>query len=170
MSDDVLRSGERLREIAALRLLSPEVDAVLQETARAAAQRLGLPKALVSVVLDEAQYFAAQHGIGGWMADFRGTPMEWSFCVNAVRSRLPFVVTDAAADPRTRDNPAGTEEGVRCYAGIPLISARGFALGTLCVIGEEARVFTGDDLAALRALSADAVRRIEARRQPSGEG
>jgi GAF domain-containing protein len=156
--------AERLREIAELRLLSPDVDAVLQDAARAAAERLGLPKALVSIVLDEAQYFAAHHGMDGWIAATRGTPIEWSFCVNAVRSGQPFVVEDATTHPAVRDNPLVEHDGVRCYAGIPLVSSRGFALGTLCVLGVESREFTETDLAVLRGLAADAVRRIEARR------
>jgi len=58
---------------------------------------------------------------------------------------------------------------VRCYAGVPLISARGHVLGNLCVVGLEARAFSDDDVAVLRSLAAEAVRRIELRRTvPSG--
>ncbi|HEU0015404.1 MAG TPA: GAF domain-containing protein [Longimicrobium sp.] len=165
--DDVLRSTERLAEIAALDLLSPEVDAILQELVARASERLGLPTALVSIVLDEAQYFLAHHGLGGWQAEARGTPVEWSFCAHAVRSGRPFVVEDATTHPLTRDNPQVTLEDLRCYAGVPLVSARGQVLGTLCVAGTEAHTFSDDDLAALRALAAEAVSRLEARRKPA---
>ncbi len=154
----------RLEEIAALDLLGPEVDDILQATTEEAAERLGLPTALVSVVTDQAQYFAAHHGLTGWLREARGTPTEWSFCANAVRSGEPFVVEDAATHPLVRENPLVTEDGVRCYAGIPLVTARGHTLGTLCVVGTEARTFSGDEMDTLRALAARAVERIEERR------
>jgi GAF domain-containing protein len=166
---DPTRDDEgRLREIVELGLLSPEADPILQETAEEAARRLKLPKALVTVVLDQAQFFAAHVGVGGWMAETNGTPVEWSFCAHAVANREPFVVEDATTHPVTRENPMVTVEDVRCYAGIPLISSRGYALGTLCVIGTEPRAFREDELGVLRELAAKAVTRIEARREKVG--
>lgn len=161
---DVVTDPERLREIAVLGLATPEVDAILKEIAEEAASRLGLPISLVSVVLDEAQFFAASHGLDGWLAQTRGTPVEWSFCANAVRSGEPFVVEDALSHPVVRDNPLVTQDGIRCYAGIPLVSSRGFALGTLCVLGTAQRSFPDEDLDTLRELAERAVRRIESRR------
>lgn len=162
--DAALADSGRLQEIVDLDLLTPEVDAILQQTAEEAARRLHLPMSMVTVVLDEAQFFAAHHGLTGWMAESRGTPVEWSFCANAVASREPFVVEDATTHPVVRDNPLVANDGIRCYAGIPLVSSRGHALGTLCVIGTEARTFSGDDLELLRGLADQAVERIEARR------
>jgi hypothetical protein len=120
----------RLEEIAELDLLGPGVDEILQATAEEAAERLRLPMSLVSVVTDQAQFFAAHHGLTGWLREARGTPAEWSFCANAVRSGEPFVVEDARTHPLVRENPLVTEDGIRCYAGIPLVTTRGHALGT----------------------------------------
>jgi GAF domain-containing protein len=156
--------GDRLREIVELDLLSPDVDAILQETVEEAAARLRLPMSMVTVVLDEAQFFAAHHGLSGWMREARGTPVEWSFCANAVASREPFVVEDATTHPVVRHNPLVANDGIRCYAGIPLVTSRGHAVGTLCVIGTETRTFSDADLDALRGLAKKAVNRIEARR------
>ena len=170
--DDARRAGDdaflgdtgRLEEIESLGLLSPAVDEILQRTAEEAAARLNLPTGLVSIVMDHAQYFAAHHGLTGWLKEARGTPIEWSFCVNAVRSGTPFVVEDATTHPAVRDNPLVTEDGVRCYAGIPLVTSRGYTVGTLCVAGTQARSFTPEELDDLRALARKAVERIEARR------
>lgn len=164
-SGDVLRDPARLAEIAALGLTAPEVDTVLQQTVAAAAAALNLPTALVSVVMGEAQYFAAEHGLTGWMAEAHGTPVEWSFCANAVQSGEPFVVEDARTHPLTKDNPLVTFENLRCYAGIPLVTSGGHTLGTLCVIGNEPRSFTGAELDLLRGLAKKAMARIEARRK-----
>lgn len=164
----VREDAARLREIVELDLLAPGVDAILQATVEEAAARLGLPQAMVSVVLDQAQFFAAHHGLSGWMREARGTPVEWSFCAHAVANNAPFVVEDATTHPLMRDSPLVTQEGIRCYAGIPLVSSRDFPLGTLCVVGTEARTFSEDDLDVLRELARQAVDRIEARRQPGG--
>jgi GAF domain-containing protein len=170
VSEDDLRDPDpvvqeaRLQEIADLHLTDPEMDPELRDIAARAAAAVGLPIGVVSIVLDQAQYFAAAHGLRGWLADVRGTPIEWSFCVNAVRNREPFVVENALTNPLVAQSPLVTQEGVRCYAGIPLITSRGHVLGTLCVAGIEQRPFPPEDVAKLRALAADAVRRIETRR------
>jgi GAF domain-containing protein len=161
---DPVRDVARLSEIAELGLLDDDVDAMLQEIAVEAATTLGLPISLVSVVLDEALFVAASHGLTGWVAEVRGHPIEWSFCATSVRTREPYIVADAATDPATKNNPMVTQEGARCYAGVPLISSRGFVLGNLCVVGGEPRSFTEAELGTLRALGQRAIARIEARR------
>jgi GAF domain-containing protein len=167
-SGDVLRDPARLAEIAALGLTAPEVDAILQRTVDEAAAALHLPTALVSIVMGEAQYFAAEHGLTGWMAEAHGTPVEWSFCANAVQSGEPFVVEDAREHPLVKDNPLVKFENLRCYAGIPLVTANGHVLGTLCVIGHEPRSFTEAELDVLRGLAKKAIERIEERRREKG--
>lgn len=158
------RDHERLEEILELGLLEGGVDEELERLVQQATRELDLPISLVSVVLDEAQSFAASHGLTGWMDETRGTPGEWAFCRYAVDSGEPFVVEDAATHPLVRTNPLVTQEGIRCYAGIPLVTSRGHALGTLCVIGREPRKFGREELARLRELADQAVRRIEERR------
>lgn len=159
-----LRQRERLQEIADLELLSPEVAALLQDVARDAATHFGLPIGLVSVVLDEAQHFAASHGLGGWLAEVNGTPVEWSFCRYAVSSGTPFVVEDAEAHPLVQESPLVQIDGVRCYAGIPLVTSKGHVVGSFCVIGTTDRSFDDAELATLKQYAAEAIRRIEARR------
>ncbi len=164
-----LRQRERLRDIAELGLLSNETDAILQEICTQAAESLGMPIGLVSVVLDEAQHFAAQHGLGGWLQQSNGTPVEWSFCRFAVATGEAFVVQNAPEHARVQHNPLVTMDGLRCYAGIPLVSSRGFVLGSLCVAGTEAHQFSDEELDGLRALAAMAIARIEARRVPRAD-
>ena len=162
---DPLFDEERLREIVELDLLSPDVDPLLADIATQAAERLGLPVSLISVVLDEALHVAGFHGPQGlWLDETRGHPVEWSFCATSVRTRDAFLVPNAEEHPYHRTNPLVTQDGVRCYAGVPLISSRGYVLGNLCVVGMEERPFSEDDVAVLRALAAEAVRRIEQRR------
>ncbi|GGY90892.1 GAF domain-containing protein [Pseudoduganella plicata] len=157
----------RLQEIADLDLFAPEVSSILSELTFEACTKLGLPFGLVNVVLDEAQYVVAHHGIVGWIAEAQGTPLEWAFCRFAVRDRSEFVVENAQTDERVKDNPLVTEDGLRCYAGIPLITSRGHAIGSFCVAGSEPRSFDGLEMQILRTLTAEAIRRIERRRVTS---
>lgn len=157
----------RLQEIVDLDLLAPEVSGILSDLTSEACARLNLPFCMVNIVLDEAQYIAAHHGVGGWIAEAQGTPLEWAFCRFAVRDRAEFVVEDAQTHERVKDNPLVTEDGLRCYAGIPLMTSRGHALGSFCVAGTEAHSFNETEMETLRALAAEAMRRIESRRGSS---
>jgi GAF domain-containing protein len=164
-ASDPLYDADRLQEIADLDLLSPAVDPILRDIAQEAAARLGLPVSLISVVLDEALHVAGSHGIDGlWLGETRGHPVEWSFCATSVRTRDAFVVENAATHPYHGTNPLVTQDGVRCYAGVPLTSSRGHVLGNLCVVGLEERSFSEGDVQILRELAREAVARIEARR------
>jgi GAF domain-containing protein len=160
-----LDDAARLREIADLRLNDSDIDGILSEIAAEAAEHFGLPVALVSIVLDRAQYFRGAHGLDGWMATTRGTPAEWSFCQHVVRNRAPFVVEDAKAHPLMQDSPLVRMEGVRCYAGVPLVTFRGHVIGSFCVQGPDARTFTEYDLAQLHRYAKRVITRIEQRRQ-----
>lgn len=165
MVTDPLYDEARLREIIDLDLLALDVEPLLADIAAAAAERLGLPVGMISVVLDEALHVAGFHGPGGlWLDETRGHPVEWSFCATSVRTRDAFVVENAEVHPEHQTNPLVTQDGVRCYAGVPMISSRGYVLGNLCVVGLEQRPFSEDDVAVLRTLAAEAVRRIERRR------
>lgn len=162
---DAVQDPARTAEIAALNI--PMSDEVLQATVEDAALRLHLPIGLVTIVVDGSQRFAARHGVGGWVAEANGTPVEWSFCANSVRTGQDFVVEDAETHPLVRDNPMVTIEGIRCYAGVPLVTRNGYVLGNLCVAGTERRTFSDDDLRVLRDLARGVVAHLESRRDPS---
>ncbi len=165
MSRDPMYSEQRLQEIADLNLLSADIDPILQDVAARAATHLGMPVSLISIVLDEALHVAASHGLDGlWLGETAGHPVEWSFCATSVRTRDAYVVEDALHDAQHSTNPLVLQDGVRCYAGVPLITSRGFVLGNLCVVGLEERTFVESELVFLREMAALAVSRIEARR------
>ena len=93
------------------------------------------PVGLVSVLDGERQHFVAASGL-----DMEGSAREHSFCRYTLREAGFFQITDAAADPRFSDNPFVTgETHVRFYAGMPLVSAHGTALGSVCVLDTKPR-------------------------------
>jgi len=154
--NDPVTSIERLLAISEYDLESPEVREHLNELARRAAEECHAPIGLVSIVFDTAQYFAGMYGLEGWMAEAQGMPVEWSFCANAVRSGKAYVVADASVDPVQQGNPVVTEDGVRAYAGMPLIAPDGHVLGTVCVVDVAPHAFDQHDVDAL-AHAAEAV-------------
>jgi GAF domain-containing protein len=168
-TDDPVRDPDRLAEIVRLDMFSDEVRDIIADMTTRAAERFDLPISQISVVLDEAQFNAAQHGLDGlWIAEVEGHPVEWSFCRHAVRDHAPFIVEDTMKHERTKDNPLVKQGYVRCYAGIPLITSRDHVLGSLCVIGPEPRAFADEELKDLRAMADEVMRRIEDRATKKG--
>ncbi|MEM1415936.1 MAG: GAF domain-containing protein [Myxococcota bacterium] len=155
----------RLEEIARLRIPELEHDHVLDAIVREAAEATGAPIALATAVLDDAQFFLAGHGVGGWLAAARGTPRSWSFCTHAIQGTEPFVIHDATEMPEHADNPLVRNDGVRAYTGIPLITGRGHAVGTLCVADGAAGTLSETQVAVLKELASRVIARLEERVQ-----
>lgn len=161
--DASITDQKRIEEIAHLRLHEDQVDKILDEYTQKAAEAFDLPVSLVSVVLDEAQTFASSYGLEGWMLEAGGTPVEWSFCANSVESGKPFIVENAEEHDKVKDNPLVKMDGIKCYAGVPMITSNNFIIGNFCVIGKEERTFTEEEIAQLKNFADEAVKRIEER-------
>ncbi len=140
----------RLSEVCRLRLDEPGRRPALDLIAERVAHELDTPIGLVTVALDEAQVFLGGYGLTGWMAEVGGTPLEWSFCRHVVGSGREYVVGDAAGDPVMRDSPLVRVEGIRAYAGVPLVSGHGYVLGALCVKDRAPRHFGAEAVGVLR--------------------
>jgi GAF domain-containing protein len=87
-------------------------------------------------------------------------------CAHAILKKDLLIVADATLDKRFKDNPfVVSEPKIRFYAGAPLISPSGHALGTLCVIDQVPRQLTKNQKEALRVLSRHVMAQLELRRQ-----
>jgi hypothetical protein len=152
--------AERLAALREYRVLDTAAEAAYDDAVWLAAHICQTPISLVSLVDERRQWFKARVGL-----DATETPREVSFCGHAILSPEPFVVEDATADPRFFDNPLVTgAPHVRFYAGVPLTTAAGHGLGTLCVIDRTPRRLTAGQLDALAALARQVVRLLECRR------
>ena len=120
------------------------------------------PINLISFLDRDRQWFKSCVGL-----DVQETPLEWSFCRYAVQTPNDvFIVHDAQEDARFCDNPLVTEDpSIRFYAGVPLVTPREEALGTLCVIDRVPRTLSTKQLQAMQALARQVVARLEQHRE-----
>jgi signal transduction histidine kinase len=152
--------ADRLAALHDLDILDTPPEQEFDDIVALASGICGVPMSLVSLIDADRQWFKAKVG-----AAEPETARDVSFCAHAILGRDLMVVPDARRDPRFADNPAVRgEPGVRFYAGAPLVTSDGFALGTLCVVDHEPRRLTFEQLQALRALSRQVTAQMELRR------
>ena len=147
---------ERLAALHELRILDTPAEERFDRITRIARDLFNVPIALISLVDVQRQWFKSSTGL-----DARETPRSVSFCGHAILGTEALIVENPLADARFADNPLVTgPPGIRFYAGMPLRSIRGKALGTLCLLDHAARRFDADDVRRLRDLAAWAEREL----------
>ena len=145
-ADQRLDSSSRLAALNHLDLLDTAAEPSFDRLTRLAAQFLGAPVCLVSLVDDHRQFFKSAHGLAGPAAEKRETPLSHSFCQHVVTSGAPLIVDHAPDHPQVCDNLAIPDLGVKAYLGIPIHSPDGFVIGSFCVIDAARRQWTPHEI------------------------
>ena len=151
---------KRLKVLWQYEVLDTVPEEVFDDLTELAARICEAPIALISLVDEKRQWFKSKLGI-----TVSETSRDISFCAYAITQPGLFIVPDAALDRRFANHPfVVAEPNIRFYAGAPLITPDGHALGTLCVLDKVPRELTHDQRQALRILAHHVVSQLELRR------
>ncbi len=155
-----LNEHARLELLRQYDILDTPAEPEFDEIAARAAQVCQTPIALLSFVDRDRAWFKANVG---W--ELREIPRETSFCAHAICQDELYVAPDMLADERFSHNSLVTQKPhLRFYAGMPLVSPEGLALGTLCVLDRKPRELTPPQQDELKELAKGAVLLLEIRR------
>ena len=150
----------RLKALRQLQILDTAPEKGFDDITRLAALICGAPTTLVSLIDANRQWFKSKVGL-----DVSETPRSIAFCAHAILQPDIMIIPDALADKRFATNPlVSNPPHIRFYAGVPLITPDGQALGTLCVIDYVPRELEPQQIESLRALGRQAVVQLELRR------
>ncbi|HVS38710.1 MAG TPA: response regulator [Gemmataceae bacterium] len=132
-----------------MNLVNTAPEPTFDDLAALAASICQTPIALIGLVEEDCQWFKARVG---WTSSTE-MPRDISFCTHTIEQPDLLIVPDAAADLRFANGPLVTgDAAVRFYAGAPLRTPDGHALGTLCVMDHRPRELTAEQAQALRIL------------------
>ena len=152
---------KRLKVLWQYEVLDTVPEEVFDDLTELAARICEAPIALISLVDEKRQWFKSKVGV-----TLNETSRDLSFCGYAITQPDLFIVPDATRDKRFAGNPLVTSEPkIRFYAGAPLITPDGHALGTLCVIDKVPRELRLEQKQALRILAHHVVSQLELRRR-----
>jgi PAS domain S-box-containing protein len=144
-------------------LLDTPAEEAFDRVARLARRFLQVPVAQVNLIDQSRQFSKSSVGPGSWSGP-RSVPLDRSYCTHVVTSGEPLRVEDARKHPRVRENGATPESEIVAYAAVPLTTAEGYTIGTLCAVDFEPRTWTDEDLQILSDLAETIMTEIRLRR------
>lgn len=151
----------RLEKLKSYDILDTLPEHEFEEIVKLASWICDTPISTVTLIDEKRQWYKAKKGLPN-----SETSRDISFCAHAITGTEMLVVKDATQDERFFDNPLVTgDPDIRFYAGMPLRSAEGYALGTLCVIDRKPKELTQVQKDALELLTRQAMRFMEVRRR-----
>jgi hypothetical protein len=153
--------ARRLKVLWQYEVLDSVPEEIFDDLTELAARICEAPIALISLVDEDRQWFKSRVGI-----TMKETSRDVSFCAHAIAQPDLFIIPDATKDERFARNPiVVSEPKIRFYAGAPLVTPDGYALGTLCVVDKVPRQLRHDQQQALRILARHVVSQLELRRR-----
>jgi two-component system, sensor histidine kinase and response regulator len=153
--------AERLSALLRYDVLDTDPELAFDDITLLASQICGTEIAMISLVDSDRQWIKSK--VGTTMSE---TSRDIAFCAHGILQPEVFIVEDARADNRFAANPmviGGPK--IRFYAGAPLTTSDGHAIGMLCVNSPVARTLSPEQSAGLQALSRQVVAQLELQRR-----
>jgi GAF domain-containing protein len=151
---------KRLKVLWQYDVLDTVPEEMFDDLTELAARICEAPIALISLVDEDRQWFKSRIGVS-----VQQTSRDVSFCAHAIRQEGLFIVPDATRDDRFSRNPlVVSDPKIRFYAGAPLVTPDGHALGTLCVLDSVPRRLRPEQQQALSVLARHVMTQLELRR------
>lgn len=149
---------ERIKALKEYSILDTLPEEDFDNITKLASEICGTGISLVSLVDSNRQWFKSRHGL-----PVEETPREIAFCSHAINHPTEmFIVNDSREDERFFDNPLVTDSpNVIFYAGVPLVNPKGYPLGTLCVIDDEPKELSANQVESLKSLANIVVKLLE---------
>ncbi len=152
--------SSRQRELDTYHVVDTLPEAAFDDITRLASILCGTPIALVSLIDRDRQWFKSRTGL-----ELTEGKREEAFCDHVIREPGQLMeVPDAERDPRFVDNPFVTGEAhIRFYAGMPLVTPSGAAIGTICVLDRDPRLLSAEQRDGLASLARLTMNLLEGR-------
>ena len=154
-----LNESERITELGRYEILDTPPEDEFDELTELAALICKTPIAAITLVARDRQWFKSITGL-----DLKETARDIAFCSHTIEAEDPFIISDALADVRFIDNPLVTgQQNLRFYAGVPIVSPLGYALGSFCVIDRVPRSLDAAQIRSLQLLAEQVVEKLNLR-------
>ena len=156
-----MRRPSRLQALATLEANAESSAEALDRITRMACRMLDVPVALVNLIGADRQVFLGCGALPEPWSSMREMPLSAGYCPYALDARDAYAFADARLEPELAANPACRRLGVVAYAGVPLRTPDGEAIGTLCAVDFEPHDWTADELALMADLAAGAIAELQ---------
>lgn len=153
---DLIRDERRLEALRRYDVLGKTADPAFDDIVRLAAHICSAPAAAIALIDADHQFFLSTIGL-----ELRELPLERSISMYALPGSEPLIIPDLSADPQyaSRRDPR-----FRYYAGMPLRTPDGYAIGALTVMDKVPRLLSHQQMDGLAALSRQVISQLELRR------
>ena len=154
--------SKRLAELHDYKILDTVPEAAFDEITELAAEILQCPASFIEFMDGDRQWFKSKYGLP---EEYTETPRDIAICSHTICQSDLLLIPDLSEDDRFSNNPiVSSAPNVRFYAGMPLITPNGSAIGTICTVDFEKKEISISQQEALRRLSRQVVTQLELRR------
>ncbi|MBU2921348.1 GAF domain-containing sensor histidine kinase [Winogradskyella psychrotolerans] len=151
---------ERLLAVSAYNIIDTASERDYDNLTELAATLCDMPISLITVLDKNRNFFKSHYGIA-----LTETPRDVSFCGHTILEDDIFIVENVSKDNRFYDNPLALLHNIGFYAGVPLINASGYKLGTICIYDFKPRKLSPSQIKALKTLGQQVVNLFELKKK-----